>query len=44
MIKERTTWKVIKEGGGGEGGGLVVGEKNQIKLQGKISPQKIHAK
>ena len=38
MIKERTTWEVIKEGG--EGGWLVVGEKNKIKLQGKCPPKK----
>ena len=36
MIKEWTTWKVIK----GRGGGGAGGEKNKIKLQGKCPPKK----
>ena len=43
MIKERTTWKVIKEGG--EGGGVAGGGgKKQNKTAREMSPQKIHAK
>ena len=44
MIKERTTWKVIKEGGGGGGGVAGGGGKKQNKTAREMSPQKIHAK
>ena len=41
MIKERTTWKVIKEGGEGVAGG---GGKKQNKTAREMSSQKIYAK